>query len=367
MIIEYTASIPTQRKKPIQYTIPDYDAILIGSTFTSNNIIKYDTSSKLGCPILNEFLDSDSKEKAMAFYGKYGNIFDFHKYLKFYPQMKDYLSFDGLYEQTCEEFNIPPKAPDSKPDMTYEIFPFQLFEYFRYDLFYISKLISVLGETSGRTSTAPMKSIQENILSLYSSPNIDAFPKYLYNSYSNDELALTPFVSYPFYCYRFIDGGIFPDANLDRFTSLCIPEIKSWIGQLRNLLDKSSSICDYITCKNMIELAQKIINDFLSYYLDQNKSLPLYSLNNNAVNTVNDRYPSLVFALYDVVYYIGKGGLELRYCADPTCKKPFIARATHKKMYCDSDCAHRTANRNSMRRHRSEKKKQATPEAASSN
>lgn len=365
MIIDYISSIPTRQKEWIQYTIPGYGAILIGSSFTSNNIIEYETSCKSKCPILDEFLNSDSEKKAISFYEKYGNIFDFHKYLKFYPQMKNFLSLDGLYEQILEESNIPSRLPDGKPGMDYEIFSFELFEYFRYDLFYISKLISVLGEKPGSTSTDTMESIQEYIVSLYRSPNMEAFPKYLYNTYANDELSLTPFVSYPFYCYRLLD--ILPDVNLDEFTSLCVPEAASLIEQLRNLLNQPSSICDYKTCKDMITLAKKIINDFLSYYLDQNKSLPLYPLNDIDVDTVIDRYPSLIFALYDVVYHIGKKGQDVRYCADPNCGRLFIVPATNRSKYCCFECSHRATNRNSMRKYRSKKKKQTIPEATSSN
>lgn len=362
MIIEYTAFTPKQANW-VPHPIPGYDAILIGSTFRNRNIIIYDTANKAECPILNAFLDSDSKEKAKSFYEMYGNIFDFHKYLKFYPQMKDYLPLDYLYEQTLEELNIPPESPYGKSDMAYEIFSYELFEYFRRDLFYICELISVLGENPNSTSTDTMESIRENILSLYSNPKKDALPAYLYNFEANGELSLTLFVSYPFYCYRLLKDGIIPDTNFDKLTALCTPKLKSGkdgIELLTKLLNGEFSFEKYSDSKEARELAQKIIADFLSYYLKQNKSRPPYPLNDNDVDTVNDQYPSLIFALYDVVYYIRQKGPEVRHCA--YCGKLLFVPATSRRKHCDG-CAQRKASQKYNQKIREE---QAAPETASS-
>ncbi len=346
-MIKYVAYIPKISDETEIKEDNGESFLLLPPSFTKYELTVYTPGRRGGTNILNDFLPADTPKKQLTFLREYGDVFDLKRYLSFFPYLKELISLEVRYE------DIFPSA--NKDD---SIVFLNLFEYFRYDLYYLLEIISYMNTSyMNNPNYEAGDQLFRYCKKLMNNPNAYVV-NYLYNLLINNELCTTPFTPYPFYYYRLVRNSDFnesvsDDIFLKLYESSTGNIISNYLNAAQYVSDSGTDIRDTpLNSGDIKEIAQNMVNDFLGYHLSYLKIMPIYPIIKKS--DISYEYPSLIFALYHTLYIIASESAQIKHCADPSCGNIFIVSNldNQRKKYCCHECAHRHTNRKSASKRR---------------
>lgn len=104
---------------------------------------------------------------------------------------------------------------------------------------------------------------------------------------------------------------------------------------------------------SLTQFAQDMYTQFLQIQLVDISIVPFLNFDKMEINYQSSTFAGLIFL--QMALNIGSSS-EVRYCQDSFCGKMYITSKTSRRIYCSSECAHRKANRDSIRRIRNKRK-----------